>query len=89
MGTVAVHLLMAKSRVAPTKRVTLPTLELMAAYLLSKLVQFVLKSLKINTSQYIYWSDSMITLGWIRRPSHVWKTFVSNRVQTIEENVAP
>ena len=89
MSTVVVHLLMAKIRVPPTKRVTLPRLELMAAYLLAKLIQFVLKALKTNMSQYVCWSDGMVTLGWIRRPSHVWKTFVSNRVQTIQENVAP
>ena len=87
MGNVVVHILIAKSRVAPTKRVTLPRLELMASYLLSKLVQFVLNSLKTKITQYFCWSDSMVTLGWIRRPS--WKTFVANRVQTIQENVAP
>ena len=52
VGTMVIHLLMAK-RVAPTKRVILPRLKLVTAYILSKLVQFVLKSSKTNMSQHI------------------------------------
>ena len=33
------------------------------------------------------WSDTQITLAWIRRPSSNWK--VSNRVQDIHHRVAP
>jgi hypothetical protein len=61
----------------------------MGAFLLSKLVSFVLESLKTNVTRYLCWSDSMVTLGWIRRPSSCWKTFVANRVQNIQEKVAP
>ena len=89
VGNVVAHLAMAKSRVASTKRVTLPRLELMAAFLLSKLIRFVLDSLKKDVTQYVCWTDSMVTLGWIHRPSISWKTFVANRVQTIQEKVAP
>jgi hypothetical protein len=36
-----------------------------------------------------FWSDSMITLAWIRGDPHRWKTFVSNRVTQIQEIVDP
>lgn len=35
------------------------------------------------------WSDSQITLSWIRSSPHRWKTFVSNRVAYIQEKVPP
>ena len=88
-GNVRVQVLFAKTRVAPTKRVTLPRLELMAAYLLSKMIAFLLKILDKKIEQYICWSDSTITLNWIHKPSHVWKVFVANRVQTIQQNTYP
>ena len=47
-GKVNVQLVMSKNRVAPTKRVTLPRLELLAAFILSKLSNFVLESLKMT-----------------------------------------
>ncbi|XP_028412339.1 uncharacterized protein LOC114535156 [Dendronephthya gigantea] len=88
-GNVQVQLLFAKTRVAPTKRITLPRLELMAAYLLSKMITFLLKVLGKRINQYICWSDSTITLSWIRRPSYTWKVFVANRVQAIQQNTDP
>ena len=41
-GETKVQLIMSKSKFGPTKRVTLPRLELLAAYILSKLLKFVL-----------------------------------------------
>ena len=87
-GNVRVQVLFAKTRVAPTKRVTLPHLELMAAYLLSKMVVF-LKILDKKIEQYVCWSDSTITLNWIHKPSNVWKVFVANRIHTIQQNTDP
>lgn len=71
------------------KRVLLPRLDLMAAYLLSKLINFIFEALKMKIMQYLCWSHSLVTLGWIRCPNQNWKTFVANRIQTIQENVAP
>ena len=88
-GNVRVQILFAKTRVAPTRRITLPRLELMAAYLLAKMTAFLLKTLGEKVEQYTCWSDSTITLSWIHRPSCDWKVFVANRVQEIQEKTDP
>ncbi|XP_041630638.1 uncharacterized protein [Drosophila kikkawai] len=79
----AVNLIMAKTRVAPIKPISIPRLELNAAHLLSKLISLVKQSLTIPISRINCWSDSEIVLHWLSSPPRTWNTYVCNRTAEI------
>lgn len=85
-GTIRCNLLMSKSRVAPLKTVTIPRLELAAAELLSNVVTSVKKSMDFQDMEYVLWTDSSPALYWLRKEPDSLKTFVANRVASIQRN---
>ncbi|GFT20146.1 uncharacterized protein TNCV_1945801 [Trichonephila clavipes] len=83
-GATTVKRVTSKSRVAPVKSVTMPRHELFAAVLLAKLMKRVETALQMKTTSVYLWSDSTIVLAWIQKEPNLLKTFVANRVATIQ-----
>ena len=88
-NAVTVQLICSKARLAPIKSVTLPSLELLAALVATRLLSYFSQATDYNVSKAILWSDSAITLAWARGEPNRWKTFVCKRVTEILECTVP
>ena len=84
-----VSIIMAKSRVAPLKIITIPHLEHQAAVLAVRLASFIKNEHRFIITKSVFWCDSKPVLYWINRDPREFKIFVANRVTELRENTKP
>ncbi|CAI5682991.1 unnamed protein product [Oreochromis niloticus] len=82
-------LVMGKARVAPTRVVTIPRLELTAAVVSSAVSRMLKEELELKIDQEYFWTDSQVVLGYINNEARRFHVFVANRVQRIREATDP
>ena len=72
---ITTNLVTAKSKIVPSKKLTVPRLELMSCLLLSRLFVSVKKALsvEVNITQVVCWSDSKVALWWFKSVNKKWK----------------
>lgn len=82
-GKIQSSMILAKSRLAPLKTMTIPRLELTAAAMAVKIDGMLREELDIKIDQSSFWTDSTIVLGYITNTTKRFQTYVANRLTVI------
>jgi hypothetical protein len=86
---IMVRLACSKNRLAPVKKITLLRLELLAALIGARLLQYFCRETGQDIRKATLWTDSTVVLSWIRSNPNRWKTFICNRVTEIQTYTTP
>ncbi|XP_073946598.1 uncharacterized protein [Choristoneura fumiferana] len=84
-GDVCVSFIACKNRIAPTKLVSVPRLELQGALLAARLAKTIRDEQRFKSKQTYYWTDSTTVLYWLRNENRNYKEYIANRLGEIDE----
>ena len=82
-GEVHCSLIMAKSKLAPLKAMTIPRMELSAAVLATRLDRRIKQEVDMAVHSSTFWTDSTCVLRYIENKDKIFQIFVANRVSAI------
>ena len=88
-GGTTCRLVVAKTRVAPLKQLTIPKLELCGAAMLAELLAITGETLSIPADHIHAWCDSTVALAWLKSSPSRFKVFVANRVAAASRCIPP
>lgn len=87
-GRIQLAFLLARSKIAPRRRLTIPRLELCAALNGAQLAKLLHTELTIQINTVTLWTDSTTVLAWLKSESYRFKLFVGTRIAEIQELTA-
>ncbi|XP_071136608.1 uncharacterized protein [Mytilus edulis] len=87
--TYEANLIIAKNRIAPTKQLSIPRLELCGAVIASRIREKIVKEMDFNCIRIIHVVDSTIVRAQIQRESYGFGTFVATRIAEIQSKTEP
>lgn len=85
----SVFLIGSKTKLAPTKPLSVPRLELNATMLLARWMSRIKSILgeRVTIVDTYAWTDSLVVLSWLTVPHETFKQYVSNRVHQIQNTI--
>ena len=84
-SAITTSLVISKSKVATLKVMSIPRLELSAAFLLAKLTHYYINICHFAVHSVRLWTDLADVLYWLEGQSSKWPVFVANRCLLIHE----
>ena len=84
IGNISVSFVFANSKVSPRSATSIPRLELCAATDACKSATYIISELKMPISKIVYYSDSLVVLGYLRNKEKRFSRYVTARVETIQ-----
>lgn len=88
-GTYEVRLIMAKSRVAPLKTLTIVKLELQAAVMAKRLASCIIQESRFEFEEILYFVDSEVVKALIDKGTTSTNTFIAVRINEIRTETNP
>ena len=82
-------LVIAKNRIAPARRITIPRMELCGAVIAVKLRKTIEQEIDIEFDRVMHITDSTIVRNQIESDSHEFATFTGNRIAEIQSKSKP
>ena len=82
-------LICSKNRLAPTRQLSIPRIELCGAVIGCRLREFVRQELDWKVKNVIHFTDSEIVKAQIQKDSFRFNTFVANRISEIQTITSP
>ena len=79
-----VRLISAKNRIAPARVISIPRMELCGAVIGVRLRQLIEEEQSLEFASIMHIIDSTIVYGQVQDESHLYKTFVANRVGEVQ-----
>lgn len=88
-GNIHLGFVLGKSKLAPSHGHTIPRLELCGAVLAVEIAESIAEHLDLQLSDFKFYSDSRVVLGYIHNESRRFHTYVANRVSRIRQATTP